>query len=143
MPGWMKPKLELRLPGEISITSDNTDDTTLMAESEEELKGLLLKVKEENEKAGLKLNICKMKIVASGPTTSWQMEGEKNWKILFSWSPKSLQTMTATIKRHLFLGRKAIINLYSILQSRDITLVTKVCIVKAMVFPIVMYRCES
>ena len=72
----MKPKLELRLPGEISITSDNTDDTTLMAESEEELKGLLLKVKEENEKAGLKLNICKMKIVASGPTTSWQIDGE-------------------------------------------------------------------
>ena len=95
------------------------------------------------KKPGLKFNINDMKIVASGPTTSWQMEGEKNWKILFSWSPKSLQTMTATIKRHLFLGRKAIINLYSILQSRDITLVTKVCIVKAMVFPIVMYRCES
>ena len=105
------------------------NDTTLMAESEEELKSLLMKVQEESEKVGLKLNIQKTKIMASGPITSWQIEGE-NWKqrqILFSWPPKSLWAS-------LLSGRKAITNLDSILKSRSITLPTKVHIVKAMIF---------
>ena len=117
------------------------DDTTLMAESEEELKSLLMKVKEESEKAGLKLNIQKPKITASGPITSWQMNGKwKQWETLFSWTPKSLQMVTAAmkIKRRFLLGRKAMTNLDNILKSRDITLPTKVCLVKAMGFPVVM-----
>ena len=96
----MKHKLESRLPGEILTTSDIQMITTVMAESEEELKSLLMRVKEENEKAGLKLNIQKTKIMTSSPITSWQMEGEK-WKqyqILFSWAPKSLLTVTAAMK---------------------------------------------
>ena len=125
-----------------------TDDTTLMEESEEKLKSLLMKVKEEIEKAGLKLNIQKMKMVASGPITSWQINGE------------SMETMTDFIlgalkitadgdcsheikKKILLLGRKAMTNLNSILKTRDITLPTKVCLVKAIVFPVVMYGCES
>ena len=123
------------------------DDTTLMAESEEELKSLLMKVKDESEKAVLKLSIQKMKIMASGPITSWQIDGE------------TLETVTDfiflgckitaggdcshEIKRLLLLGIKAITNLDNILKSRDITLPTKVHLVKAMVFPRVMYRCES
>ena len=122
------------------------DDTTLMAEGKE-LKSLLMKVKEENEKAGLKLNIQKTKIMASGSITSWQIDGETmetNKQILFSWARISLQIVTAAIKlRHLLLGRKAMTNLDSILKNRDITLPTKVHIVKAMVLPVVMYRCES
>ena len=114
------------------------DDTTLMAESEEELKSLLMKVKEESEKAGLKFNIQKTKILASDSITSWQIE--KQWKqkeTLFSWSPKSLQMVTAAMKlRRLLLGTKVMTNLDSTLKSRDITLPTKV---KAMVFPVVMY----
>ena len=113
-----------------------------MEESEEELKSLLMKVKEESEKLGLKLNIQKTKIMASSPITSWQIDG-KQWKqsqTLFVWTPKSLQMV---IKRHLFLGRKVMTNLDSILKSRDITLITKVHLVKAMVFPVVMYGCES
>ena len=121
-------------------------DTTLMAESEEELKGLLMKVKEESEKVGLKLNIQKTKIMASGLITSWEIHG-KQWKqcqTLFWGAPKSLQMMTAAMKfRGLLLGRKAMTNLDSILKSRDITLLTKVCLIKAMVFPVVMYGCES
>ena len=120
------------------------DDTTLMAESEEELKSLSMKVKEDSEKVGLKLNIQKTKIMASGPITSWQidMETVRNFSFLGS-------QMTADgdcsheIKRCLLLGRKAMTNLYSILKSRDITLPTKVHLVKAMVFPVVMYGCES
>ena len=99
MPGWMKPKLESRLPGEISITSRYADDTTLMAGSEEELKSLLTKVKEESEKVGLKLNIQKMKIMASGPITSWEIDGETMETVtLFLGAPKSLQMMTAAMK---------------------------------------------
>ena len=101
-----------------------SDDTTLMAESEEELKHLLMKVKEESEKVGLNLNIQKTKIMASGPITSWQIDGEKwkQWETLFSWAPKSLQMVTAAMKlqRHLLLERKAMTNLDSILKSRDI-----------------------
>ena len=134
----MKPKLELRLPGEISITSDNTDDTTLMAESEEELKGLLLKVKEENEKAGLKLNICKMKIVASGPTTSWQIDGETVETLrdfIFGGSKITADgDCSHEIQRCLLFERKDMTKLDSILESRDITLPTKVHLVKAIVF---------
>ena len=99
MLGWIKHKLESRLPGEISITSDYADDTTLMAESEEELKSLLMKVKKESERVGLTLNIQKMKIMASGPITSWEMG--KQWKqcqTLFWGAPKSLQMVTAAMK---------------------------------------------
>ena len=122
------------------------DNTTLMPESEEELKSLLMKVKEESEKADLKLNIQKTKIMASGPITLWQIDG-KTWKqcqILFSWPPKSTQMVTAAMKSwHLLLQRIAMSNLDSVLKSRDITLPTKVCIVKVMVFPVAMYGCES
>ena len=104
-----------------------------------------MKVKEESEKSGLKLNIQKTKIMASGPITSWQIGKKwKQWQTLFSWAPKSLWTVTAAMKlRCLLLGRKAMTNLDSILKSRDITLLTKVHIIKAMVFSVVMYRCES
>jgi len=117
-----------------------------MAESKEELKSLLMKVKEENEKAGLKLNIQKMKIMASGPITSWQIDGEtmETGQTLFSWAPKLLQMVIAAMKlKDTLLGRKAMPNLNSVLKSRDITLPTKVHLVKAMVFPVVMYGYES
>ena len=119
-----------------------------MAESKEELKSLSVKVKEKSEKDGLKLNIQKTKIMASGSITSWQIDGEKmeTVKLLFSWALKSLTADSDCnygIKRRLLLGRKAITNLDSILKSRDITLPTKVRIVKAMVFPVVVYGCES
>ena len=117
------------------------DDTTLMAESEEELKSLLMKVKEESEKVGLKLSIQTTKIMASGPITSWQIDGETVTDFIF-WAPKSLQ-MATEIKRHLLLGRKVMTNLDNILKSTDITLPTKVHLVKAMVFPVVIYGCES
>ena len=120
------------------------DDTTLMAESEE-LKSLLMKVKEEGEKVGLKLNIQKTKIMACGSLTSWQIEGKtmETVRLCFG-APKSLQMVTAAMKlRHLLLGRKVMTNLDSMLKSRDIILPTKVCLVKAMVFPVVIYRCES
>ena len=123
------------------------DDTTLMAESEEELKSLLMKVKEESEKVGLKLRIQKTKIMASSAITLWQIDGEPVETVAdFIWgkAPKSLQMVTATMKlRRLFLGRKVMTNLDSILKSRDITLPTKVLLVKDMVFPIVKYGCES
>ena len=123
------------------------DDTTLMAESEEELKSLLMKVKEESEKVGLKLNIQKTKIMASSPMTSWQIDGEtlKTVTDFIVLAPKSLQMVTGSheIKRHLLLVRKVMTNLDSICKSRDITLSTKVCLVKAMVFPVVMYGYES
>ena len=111
-----------------------SDDTTLMAESEEELKCLGMKVKEESEKVGLKLNIQKTKIMASGPITSWQIDGEIMGTV-FSWAPKSLHMVTAAMKlRCLLLGRKSMTNVDSILKSRDITLLTKARLVKAMVF---------
>ena len=119
-------------------------DTTLMAESEEELKSLLMKVKEESEKVGLKLNIQKTKIMASGPITSWQIEGETVADFIFLGSKINADgDCSHEIKRCLLLGRKVMTNLDSILKSRDITLPTKVCLVKAMVFPVVMYGCES
>ena len=118
-----------------------------MAESEEELKSLLMKVKKESEKVGLKLNIQKTKIMASGPITSWQMDGETVDTVADFIFPNSKITADGDcsheIKRRLLLGRKVITNLDSILKSRDITLATKVRLVKAMVFPVVMYGCES
>ena len=120
------------------------DDTTPMAESEEELKCLLMKVKEESEKADLKLNFQKTMIMTSGLTTSWQIDGETMERVrLFSWAPKSLQVVTTEIKRCLLLGRKAMTNLDSIIKNRTITLPTKVHLVKAMFFPVVMYECDS
>ena len=115
-----------------------------MAESEEELKSLLMKVKEESEKFGLKLNIQKTKIMASGPITSWQIDGETVTDFIFLGSKITADgDCSHEIKRRLLLGRKVMTNLDSILKSRDITLSTKVHLVKAMVFPVVMYGCES
>ena len=123
------------------------DDTTLLAESEEELKSLLMKVKEESEKVGLELNIQKTKIIASGPITSWQIDGETVETVsdfIFLGSKITADgDYNHEIKRRLLLGRKVMTNLDSILKSRDITLPTKICLVKAMVFPVVMYGCES
>ena len=123
------------------------DDTTLMAESEKELKSLLMKVKEESEKVGLKLNIQKTKIMASGPITSWQIDGETVETVsdFIFWGSRIAADGDCShdIKRHLLLERKVMTNLDSILKSRDIILPTKVHIVKAMVFPVVMYGCES
>ena len=120
------------------------DNTTLMAESREELKSLLMKVKEQSEKAGLKLNIQKMKMIASSPITSWLIDGETMTDFIFLGSRITADgDCSHEIKRHLFLGRKAVTNLHSVLKSRDITLSTKVHLVKAMVFPVVMYGCES
>ena len=122
-------------------------DTTLKTESEEELKNLLMKVKQESEKANLKLNIQKMKIMASGPITSWQIEGEKMETvtdfIFLGCKITADGDCSHEIKRRLLLGRKAVTNLDSILKSRDITLPTNVHLVKAMFFPVVMYGCES
>ena len=134
----------------IKITGRNinnlryVDDTTLMAESEEELKSLLMKVKKESEKASLKFSIKKVKIMASSPITSWQIDGETVRDFIFLASKIIADgDCSHEIKRCFLLGRKAVINLNSILKSRDITLLTKVCLVKAMVFPVVMYGCES
>ena len=122
-------------------------DTTLTAESEEELKSLLMKVKEESEKVGLKLNIQKTKIMASGPITSWQIDGDTVETvadfIFLSSKITADGDCSHEIKRHLLLGRKAMTKLDSILKSRDLTLTANVCLVKAMVFPVVMYGCES
>ena len=143
----MEHKLESSLLEEISVTSDMQNDTTLMAESEEELKSLLMKVKEESEKVGLKLNIQKMKTTASSLITSWQIDVEtmeivKDF-ILGGSKITADGDCSNEIKRCLLLGRKVMTNLDSTLQSRDITLLTKVHLVKAMVFPVVMYGCES
>ena len=123
-----------------------TNDTTLMAESEEELKSLLMKVKEESEKVGLKFNIQKTKIMASGPITSWEIDGETMETVsdfIFLGSKITANgDCSHEIKRRLLLERKAMTSLDSILKSRDITWPTKVCLVKAMVFPVVMYGCE-
>ena len=123
------------------------DDTTLMTESEEELKNLLMKVKEESEKVGLKLNIQKTKLMESSPITSWQIEAETMETVRdFTYGGSKITAggdCSHEIKRHLLLGRKFITNLDSILKSRDITLPTKVHLVKAMVFPVVMYGYES
>ena len=121
-----------------------TDDTTLMAESEEALKSLLMKVKEEREKVGLKLNIQKTKIIASSAITAWQIDGETVADFILGGSKITADGKCShDIKRCFLLGRKAMTNLDSTLNSRDITLPTKVCLVKAVVFPVVMYGCES
>ena len=131
----------------ISICKNNlryADDTTLMAESEEELKSLWMKVKEESEKAGLKLNVQKTKIMASGPITSWEIDGETVADFILGGSKITADgDCSHEIKRRLLLGRKVMNNLDSILKSRDITLPTNYRLVKAMVFPVVMYGCES
>ena len=123
------------------------DDTTLMAESEEELKSFLMKVKEESEKVGLKLNIQKTKIMAPGPITSWQIDGETvetvSDFILLGSKITADGDCSQEIKRRLLLGRKVMTNIESILKSRNITLPTKVHLVKAMVFPVVVYGCDS
>ena len=123
------------------------NDTTLMAEREEKLKSILMKVKEESEKVGLKLNIQKTKIMASGPITSWEIDGETVETVsdFIVWGSKITANAACSheIKRRLLLGRKVMTNLDSILKSRDITLPTKVCLANAMVFPVVMYGCES
>ena len=128
MPGWMKHKLESRLLGQISITSD-IDDTTLMAESKEELKSFLMKVKEESEKAGLKPNIQKTKIMQSSAITSWKIDGETVETvrdfIFLGFKITAYGDCSHEIKRHLFLGKKTMIHLDSILKSRDITLLKK------------------
>ena len=137
---WMKHRLESRLPGGISITSD----TNLMAESEEELKSFLMKVKEESEKACLKLSIQRTKIRESGPITSWQIDGETMETVTdFIFLGSKITTdgdCSHEIKRRLFLGRKVMTNLDSILKSREITLPTKVHLVKAMVFLVVICK---
>ena len=147
MRGWMNLKLESRLPGEVSTILRYTEDRTLKTESKEELKSLLMKVKEESEKAGLKSNIQETKIMASGPITPWQIDGETmetvtNF-ILGGSKITADSDCSHEIKRHLLLGRKAMTNLDSILKSRDIILPTKVQLVKVMVFPVVMYGCEN
>ena len=143
---WMMHKIESRFPGEV-FNLRYADDITLMAESKEKLKSLLMKVKEHSEKAGLKLSIQKMKIMASGPITSWQINGktmETVTDLIFLDSKITADgNCSYEIKRRLLLGRKVMTNLDSLLKSRDITLSTKVRLVEAMVFPVVMYGCES
>ena len=145
MLGWMNHKLKSALPGEISITSDMQMTPHLWYK--EELKSLLMKVKEQSEKAGLKLNIQKVKIMASGPITSWEINGETVETVSdFNLGGSKITAdgdCSHEIKRRLLLGRKVMTNLDSILKSRDITLPPKVHLVKAMVFPVVMYGCES
>ena len=134
----------IKIAGENINNLRYADDTTLVAESEKELKSLLMKIKEESEKVGLKLNIQKTKIMASGPITSWQVDGETMRDfILGGFKITAGGDFSHEIKRRLLLGRKVMTNLDSILKSRDITLPTKVRLVKAMVFPVVMYGCES
>ena len=136
----------IKIAGRNINTLRYADDTTLMAESEEQLKSLLMKVKEENKKVGLKLNIQKTKILASGPITSWQIDGKTVETvaefILLGSKITADADCSREIKRHLVLGRKVVTNLDRILKSRDITLPTNVHIVKAMFFPVVMYECE-
>ena len=146
MLGWKKHKLESRLPGEISITSD-MQMTPPLWQTVKRNKALLMKVKEESEKVGLKLNIQKMKIMVPGPVTSWEIDGgtlETVSDFIFLGSKITADgDYSQEIKRRLLLGRKVMTNLDSIFKSRDITLPTKVHLIKAMVFPVVMYGCES
>ena len=145
--GLDEAQAEIKIAGRNIDNLIYEDDTTLMAETKEELKSLLMKMKEESEKVVLKFNIQKTKIMASGPITSWQIDGETVEKVRVFISLGSQITADGDcsheIKRRLLLGRKVMTNLDSILKSRDITLLTKVCLVKAMVFPVVMYGCES
>ena len=144
--GLEKAQAGIKIAGRTSNNLRCADDTTLMAESEE-LKSLLMKVKEESEKVSLKLNIQKTKIMASGPITSWQIDGETVETVadfIFLGSKITADgDCSHKIKRHLLLGRKVMTNLDSIIKSRDITFLAKVRLVKAMVFPVVMYECES
>ena len=144
---WKKHKLESRLPGDISITSDIQMTPPLWQKVEEELKSLLMKVKVGSEKVGLKLNIQKTKIMASSPITSWEIDGETvetvSDFILLGSKITADSDCSHEIKKRLLLGRKVMTNLDSIFKSRDITLPTKVHLVKAMVFPVVMYGCEN
>ena len=134
----------IKIAGRNTNNLRNADDTILTAESEEELKSLLMKVKEESEKVGLKFNIQKIKVMASGPITSWQVDGETESDFILGGSKITADgDCNYEIKRHLLLGRKVMTNLDSIFKSRDITLPTQVHLVKAMVFPVVMYGCES
>ena len=143
---WMKHKLGNKIARRNINNLRYTDDTTLLAESEEELKSLLMQVT-ESEKVGLKLNIQKTKIMASSLITSWEIDGETIETVRdFIWGGSKITAddeCSHEIKRHLFLGRKIMTHLHSILKSRDITLPTKVHLVKAMVFPVVMNGCES
>ena len=136
----------VKIPGRNINNLRYADDTTLMAESEEELKSLLMKVKQESEKAGLKLNTQKMKIMACGPITPWQIDGETMETVagfIFLGSKITADgDCSHEIKRHSLLGRKAMTNPGRILKRRNITLPAKVCLVKAMIFPVVMYGCE-
>ena len=143
MLGWRKHKLESRLLGENISNLRYADDTTVMAESKEELNSLLMKVKEESEKVGLKLNIQKTKIMASGPITSWQIDEETVTDYVWGSKITADGNCSHEIKRRLLLGRKVMTNQDSRLKSRDITLSTKARLIKAMVFPVVMYGCES
>ena len=137
----------IKIAGRNSNNLRYADDTNVMAESEEELKSLLMKVKEESEKVGLKLNIQKTKIMVSGPITSWQIDGETVETLsdfIFLGSKITADgDCSHEIKRHLLLGRKVMTNLDSILKSKDITLPTKVNLVKAIIFPVVMYGCKN
>ena len=145
--GLEETQAEIKIAGRNNNNLRYADDTTLMAESEEELKSLLMKVKEESEKVGLKLNIQTTKIMTSGPITSWQIDGETvetASDFIFGGSKiTAVDDCSHEIKRHLLLGRKVMTNLDSIFKSRDITLPTKVRLVNAMVFPVVMFGCES
>ena len=142
--GLGKAQPRIKIAGRNITNLRYADNTTLMAESEDELKSLLMKVKEESEKVGLKLNIQKAKIMASGPITSWEIDGETVSDFIFGGSKITADgDCSHEIKRRLLLGRKLMSNLDSILKSRDITLPTKVHLVKAMVFPVVLYGCES
>ena len=145
--GLDEPQAGIKIAGRNINNLRYADDTTLMAESKEELKSLFMKVKEESEKAGLKINIQKAKIKTSSPITSWQIDREtvktvRNF-ILGGSKNTADGDCSHEIKRHLLLGRKVMTNLDSILKSRDITLPTKVCLVKAMIFAVVMCGCES
>ena len=138
--GLEEAQAEIKIAGSNISNLRYAGDTTLMAESEEELKNLLMKVKEESEKVGLKLNIQKTKIMASSPITSWEIDGETVSDFIFLGSKITADgDCSHEIKRRLLLGRKVMTNLDSVLKSRDITLSTKVHLVKAMVFPVVMY----
>ena len=145
--GWDEAQAGIKIAGRNISNLRYADDNTLMAESEEDLKGISLKVKAGNEKVGLKLNMQKTKIMASGPITSWEIDGETMETVsdfIFLGSKITADgDCSHEVKRHLLLGRKVMSNLDSIFKSRDITLSTKVRLVKAMVFPVVMYGCES
>ena len=145
--GLDEAQAEIKIAGRNINNLRYADDTTLMAESEEELKSLLIKVIEESEKVGLKLNIQKTRVMASGPITSWQIDGktvETVADFIFLGSKITADgDCNHEIKRCLLFGRKAMTNIDSILKSRDISLPRKVCLVKAMIFPVVMYACES